>query len=62
LAQGIERVNGRREQDSPYPGTGMQKGLTGKIRGGKNQISETKNPGLSTRVFAIDSKQPVASS
>ncbi|WP_130907834.1 MULTISPECIES: hypothetical protein [unclassified Pseudomonas] len=28
----------------------------------KSQISDTKNPGLSTRVFAIDSKQPVVSS
>jgi hypothetical protein len=29
---------------------------------GKWQIADTKNPGLSTRVFAIDSKSPTASS
>ena len=26
----------------------------------KSQIADTKNPGLSTRVFAIDSKQTLA--
>jgi hypothetical protein len=39
---------------------GTQKGLIGRARGKKSQIADTKNPGLSTRVFAIDSKQTLA--
>jgi hypothetical protein len=33
-----------------------QKGQETREKGRKSQIPDTKNPGLSTRVFAIDSK------
>jgi hypothetical protein len=33
-----------------------QKVGSGRLERDKSQISDTKNPGLSTRVFAIDSK------
>jgi hypothetical protein len=33
-----------------------QKDQAVRAKGEKRQISDTKNPGLSTRVFAIDSK------
>jgi hypothetical protein len=39
---------------------GVQKGWAGRTRERKSQIADTKNPGLSTRVFAIDSKQTLA--
>ena len=38
-----------------YAPRGQKVGL-GRLKRDKSQISDTKNPGLSTRVFAIDSK------